>query len=500
MSEVVTTSALLEHFERISEAPGAVARLRRFVLELAFRGRLVAQNPNDEPITRVLETLSPRLPRADEGEETEFLHPLPVSWRWAALGSIADFAIGRTPRRNEPSCWNTGDHAWVSIADMVDGGVIETTKETVSEAARCGVFRGDPLPRGTVLMSFKLTIGKISILGIPAFHNEAIISLAPRLRETLPYLFLALPFDARQGETKSAIKGSTLNRGSLASIRLPLPPLAEQHRIVAKVDELMALCDELEAAQAKREKRRDRLVAASLHALTNGESADELANAQAREQSVRFYLNHLPRLTTRPEHIQQLRQAVLELAGVPRAARTSGPEEASAIPPGQLLNRRGLPHAAQQSLNSDDLGQLPQPWRPVRLTSTLRQLSIRIQVIAIRRRWRHDPDPVGARVQRPGWLGRKNSQAGAHGVLRVPAADLWLRHLGHSVCAKRAAWPAAVHAEVNRFTFSHTIFVVKPSASVFPPFLLWTLRRDAVIRWLTEQMNDNTGVSRLERD
>ena len=59
--------------------------------------------------------------------------------------------------------------------------------------------------------------------------------------------------------------------------------------------------------QTKREKRRDRLVTASLHALTNGEAPDEPASTQARDQSVRFYLNHLPRLTTRPEHIQQVR-------------------------------------------------------------------------------------------------------------------------------------------------------------------------------------------------
>ncbi len=57
---------------------------------------------------------------------------------------------------------------------------------------------------------------------------------------------------------------------------LPLPPLHEQHRIVTKVDELMALCDELEAAQQKRERRRDRLVAATLHGLNNGSSGDEL--------------------------------------------------------------------------------------------------------------------------------------------------------------------------------------------------------------------------------
>jgi len=95
---------------------------------------------------------------------------------------------------------------------------------------------------------------------------------------------------------------------------VPFPPLAEQHRIVAKVDELMALCDELEAAQAKRERRRERLVAATLHGVNNGGATADPGARPTFQDSARFYLNHLPRLTTRPEHIQQLRQTILNLA------------------------------------------------------------------------------------------------------------------------------------------------------------------------------------------
>lgn len=99
-----------------------------------------------------------------------------------------------------------------------------------------------------------------------------------------------------------------MTKEKMERVNVPLPPLAEQHRIVVKVDELMALCDRLEAAQAKRESRRERLVAASLHRLNNG------ADATAPHDHARFYLNHLSRLTTRPEHIQQLRQIILNLA------------------------------------------------------------------------------------------------------------------------------------------------------------------------------------------
>lgn len=311
---------LLSHFDRISDAPDAIPHLRRFVLDLAVRGKLVEQDPRDEPASELLKKIeaekvclvkagkirkqepAPQVAIEDQPFE------LPSNWQWARFGSIADFAAGRTPSRHDFSFWNTGDYPWVSIGDMRDGGVVATTKETVSSKAKNQVFRSEPVPVGTLIMSFKLTIGKMSRLGVPAFHNEAIISIHPHLQAIDAYLFEVLPQFSRQGDTKDAIKGATLNRDSIANILLPLPPLAEQQRIIAKVDKLMALCDRLEAAQTKRESQRDRLVAASLHRLNNG------SDAEAFHNHARFYFNHLPRVTTRHEHIQLLRQTILNLA------------------------------------------------------------------------------------------------------------------------------------------------------------------------------------------
>jgi type I restriction enzyme, S subunit len=98
-----------------------------------------------------------------------------------------------------------------------------------------------------------------------------------------------------------------INDADFAVLPIPLPPLAEQHRIVAKVDELMGLCDRLQSAQQNRESQRDRLVAASLHHLN--QSADGEFGDRAR-----FYFNHLSRLTVRSEHIKELRQTILNLA------------------------------------------------------------------------------------------------------------------------------------------------------------------------------------------
>jgi type I restriction enzyme S subunit len=98
-----------------------------------------------------------------------------------------------------------------------------------------------------------------------------------------------------------------ITKGKLEALLIPLPPLAEQHRIVAKVDELMGLCDRLEAARADREGSRDRLAAASLARLN-------APDPETFQEDARFAIQALPALTTRPDQIKRLRQTILNLA------------------------------------------------------------------------------------------------------------------------------------------------------------------------------------------
>ncbi len=267
----------LDNIVPLTTRPEQIKALRQTILDLAVRGKLVPQDPNDEPASELLKRIKAEKARlVKDGEirkpkaipmltEEELPFTLPANWRWVKFGNIADFSAGRTPTRNELSFWNTGDYPWLSIADMNDGETLMATRETVSEKAAKQIFRSAPKQIGTMIMSFKLTIGKIARLGIPAYHNEAIISIHPYVSEFDPYLFKVLPFFARQGDTKGAIKGATLNRESISNIPIPLPPLAEQHRIVAKVDELMALCDRLEASLITGDDTRHRLLNALLH-------------------------------------------------------------------------------------------------------------------------------------------------------------------------------------------------------------------------------------------
>ena len=171
---------------------------------------------------------------------------IPDSWEWVRFSSVVNYSMGKTPPRKEAEYWNNPIHSWVSIADMVADGHISRTKEGISEYAADKSFKGKKSPAGTLLMSFKLTVGKVSLLDIDAFHNEAIISIYPFVdddKTMTSYLFAVMPLLSKLGETKTAIKGNTLNSDSLDKLWIPLPPFNEQKRICAKLNDLIPFID-----------------------------------------------------------------------------------------------------------------------------------------------------------------------------------------------------------------------------------------------------------------
>ena len=167
---------------------------------------------------------------------------IPNSWEWVRFCNLVSFNIGKTPPRKEDVYWCSAQYPWVSIADMNADSTIVSTKEYVSQYAYDNTFKGKIVPKDTLLMSFKLTVGKVSLLEIDAFHNEAIISIYPIVdinNIVRNYLFFTLPLLSQLGETKTAIKGNTLNSESLNNLLIPLPPIKEQHRIVSRINELL---------------------------------------------------------------------------------------------------------------------------------------------------------------------------------------------------------------------------------------------------------------------
>ena len=161
--------------------------------------------------------------------------------RQERLSKLLDISIGRTPSRNKPSYWGKGHH-WVSIRDL-NSKVVTETKEQITDLAvtdaRCKVVK-----KGTLLFSFKLTIGKMAFAGCDLFTNEAIAAFAIKDEKELHpgFLYYALQ-SATYGGSNQAVMGKTLNSKSLAEIKIPVPPLDDQIRIadlLGKVEGLIA--------------------------------------------------------------------------------------------------------------------------------------------------------------------------------------------------------------------------------------------------------------------
>lgn len=248
-------------------------QLKNSILKLAIQGKLVPQDSSDEPASVLLSRIREEKQRLVDEKiikkekalapitEEEKPFDIPNSWEWVRLGEIASLYIGKTPERGNTAFWSDNDYPWISISDMTEYGHVKTTKECISKKASALCFRRIS-PMGSLIMSFKLTVGRTSILDIDAFHNEAIVTIERFCDDNnfiRDYLFYLLPLLSNMGDSKDAIKGKTLNSTSLNHLITPLPPLAEQHRIVAKIEELLPFVEEYDEAQKKLDKLNDGL-------------------------------------------------------------------------------------------------------------------------------------------------------------------------------------------------------------------------------------------------
>jgi type I restriction enzyme S subunit len=409
---------LLKHFEQIGEAPDAVPRLRRFVLDLAVRGKLVEQDPIDEPASELLSHIQlekqqilarGRTQNQDLSsiEEREIPFVIPTNWTWVRLGEVIKLWNGFAFKSSD---YKQQGVPVIRIGDLQNGQVVLDSVVFVDENVAASVDESVWVPENALLIAMSgATTGKVAFnrTGKRLLLNQRVGRVQVF---SVHHDFLRFFFETIVQQNLSISLGTAIPNLSTKQIyetAFPLPPQAEQHRIVAKVDELMALCGELEAAQAKRDKRRDRLVAATLHGLNNGrdvlgrdgspsrplvsvdprrpqsssqnggfdETALSKSNGALGDSALPlFFLNYLPRLTTRPEHIHQLRQTILNLAVrgrlVPQDPRDEPVDSLIAQIQAERKQRasKGGPTIYQISSDVNDVRfPVPQSWKWVRL-------------------------------------------------------------------------------------------------------------------------------------
>jgi type I restriction enzyme S subunit len=355
----------------------------------------VEQDPTEEPALALLARIrdekrrflgdkglerQERLAEARTSELTQI--QLPVEWTLATLGSLVQKITDGT---HKTPVYLSAGVPFISVKDFSGGRLDLSGTRFISEEEHAVLYKRCDPRRGDILIGRIGTLGKAVLVDTDVEFSLFVSVGLIRFSHSLiapAYLCLALNSPYAQSEF-DAIKvgGGThtnkLNLSDLHTVGLPLPPLAEQHRIVAKVDELMALCDELEAAQAKRERRRDRLVAATLHGLNNGDASTEPGARLPFEDTARFYFNHLPRLTTRPEHIHQLRQTILTLAVKGRLVPQDPKEEPASKILARIVEARKLLAGNMAvdtypgTFESEEQMEVPDGWKAVRFHEIL---------------------------------------------------------------------------------------------------------------------------------
>jgi type I restriction enzyme S subunit len=311
---------LITYFERISEAPDAIPRLRRFILDLAVRGKLVEQDPDDESVPQQLslnDNVRNAVAQSDRRVESHRLTllagkerwPGPSSWEWSALADLVLFIDyrGQTPTKVERGV------RLITAKNVKQGFIDRSPEEFLSEEEyHRWMTRGLP-QEGDVLFTTEAPMGNAAVVRLPEHFALAqrIICLRPFgaiAPEFLALQLLSGPFQSILNKTATGLTAKGIKAAKLKRLPVAVPPLAEQHRIVTRVYELMALSDRLEAAQAERERSRNRLTAASLHTLNNSR------DARAFRTNARFCLTNLSRLAVRSEQIKQIRQTIFNLA------------------------------------------------------------------------------------------------------------------------------------------------------------------------------------------
>ena len=246
-----------EKFDQFADAPDAVAKMRELVLQLAVQGKLVERKENDGNAAKIFSEGLP--PEAESRYETA------ENWIWIRFAAVGEQRLGKMldqkGNRGElkPYLRNTNVQ-WMRFQ-------LDDIKELRLESDELEEYRLLP---GDLLICEGGEPGRCAIWRDPdreMYFQKAIHRVRPRKGILSEYLAICLQVDAQNGVLAKHFTGATIKHftgRSLSEYSIPLPPLAEQKRIVAKVDELMALCDRLEAQQQERETRHAALARASL--------------------------------------------------------------------------------------------------------------------------------------------------------------------------------------------------------------------------------------------
>ncbi len=301
-----------------------IERLRALILDLAVRGKLVPQQADDMPVGQLLTQIaSGRLKLIQDGlikaKKAQAIpaaaigpFEIPASWVWIRLDQLGAIIGGGTPTASDATNFTEPGHGipWLTPADLtgftdkyIGGGQRDLTEKGFGKCA------ARMMPSGAILFTSRAPIGYVAVAAKPVSTSQGFKSVVPSIDGISEFIALTLAAFAREIDANAP--GTIFKEVSgtiVGAIQVPLPPLAEQSRIVAKVDELMALCDALEAESAAASAAHQRLVDALLAALVESADPAEIATTWTLLES------HFDTLFATEASIEALKQAILDLA------------------------------------------------------------------------------------------------------------------------------------------------------------------------------------------
>lgn len=296
-----------------------IKKLRELILELAVRGKLVPQDPSDEPASVLLERIAAekaqlikdkkiKKPKALPAiEDTEMPFALPHGWEWVRLNDLGEWGAGATPKRGNSEFYG-GDIPWFKSGELT-ADYISESEETVTETALVQTSLRYNKVGDVLVAMYGATIGKTAILDVRATTNQAVCACTPFTGFLNTYLLTLLKaYKPRLVGMGAGGAQPNISREKIIATVIALPPVEEQTRVVAKVDELMALCDQLEQQTEASLDAHQVLVETLLATLTNSQDATELMANWARISE------HFDTLFTTEQSIDQLKQTILQLA------------------------------------------------------------------------------------------------------------------------------------------------------------------------------------------
>ena len=317
-----------------------VKKLRELILEMAVRGKLVPQDPKDEPARVLLDKIDKNkaelikekkikkiklLPDISDNEKP---FNLPNGWEYIRLNDLGDWGAGATPLRGRHDYYN-GKIPWFKSGELTSN-YLSDSEEYVTELALKETSLRYNQPGDVLIAMYGATIGKCSILKVPATTNQAVCACTPYEGIANRYLLTLLKaYKNRFVEMGAGGAQPNISREKIIATVIALPPIAEQQRIAAKVDDLMILCGQLEQAQADSDTAHQTLVETLLGTLTSSADNNELQENWSRIEK------QFDALFITEYSIEQLKQIILQLAVMGKFV----PQEPNEQPASMLLKQ-----------------------------------------------------------------------------------------------------------------------------------------------------------------